>query len=52
MADLSEGTFDFVVVSEVQHVVDMEDESDVGTVGIVFNEVGGVLVRLLEVLGQ
>ena len=47
-----EGTFDFVVVSEVQHVVDMEDESDVGTVGIVFNKVGGIVVRLLEVLRQ
>ena len=47
-----EGTFDFVVVSEVQHVVDMEDESDVGTVGIILNEVGSIVVRLLKVLGQ
>ena len=47
-----EGTFDLVVVSEVQHVIDMEDESDVRTVGIIFNEVGSIVVRLLKVLRQ
>ena len=47
-----EGTFNFVVFSEIQHVVDMEDESDVGTVGIILNEVGSIVVRLLKVLGQ